>query len=144
MRIIICTSPSGGTAYASRMFGQKLTERWGHSDVLDNRPGATGMIGMDAVAHANPDGYTLLVMNVGHQITALLSPKLGFDDVKDFAPISVIATTPVILVVNPAVNARTIQEFIALAKVQPGKLLYASGGTGGVQHFSTELPLHAY
>ena len=87
------------------MFGQKLTERWGHSVVLDNRPGATGMIGMDAVAHANPDGYTLLVMNVGHQITALLFPKLGFDDVKDFAPISVIATTPVIVVVNPGVNA---------------------------------------
>lgn len=139
VRIIISTSPSGGTDYAARMFGQKLSEIWGHSVVLDNRPGATGMIGLDVVAHANPDGYTLLVMNVGQLITAALSEKLNFDVMKDLTPISIIATTPVILVVHPSVNARTIQELIALAKAQPGKLLYASGGAGGVQHVATEL-----
>lgn len=73
VRVIISTSPSGGTDYAARMFGQKLSEMWGQSVVLDNRPGATGMIGLDVVAHANPDGYTLLVMNVGHLITAALA-----------------------------------------------------------------------
>lgn len=139
VRIIISTSPSGGTDYAARMFGQKLSEVWGHSVVLDNRPGATGMIGLDVVAHANPDGYTLLVMNVGHLITAALSEKLNFDVMKDFTPVSVIATTPVILVVHPSVNARTVQELVTLAKSQPGKLLYASGGAGGVQHVATEL-----
>jgi tripartite-type tricarboxylate transporter receptor subunit TctC len=139
VRIIIATSASGGTDYAARMFGQKLTELWGQSVVLDNRPGATGMIGMDVVAHASPDGYTLLAMNVGHLMTAALSAKLSFDMMKDLAQISIIATTPVMLVVHPSVNARSIQEFIALAKSQPGKLLYASGGIGGVQHFATEL-----
>lgn len=139
VRVIISTSPSGGTDFAARIFGQKLTELWGQSVVMDNRPGATGLIGLDVAAHANPDGYTLLVMNVGHLITAALSEKLNFDVMKDLTPISVIATTPVMFVVHPSVSARTIQEFVALAKSQPGKLLYASGGSGGVQHLSTEL-----
>ena len=139
VRFIISSPPSGGTDYTARIFGQKLGEMWGQSVVLDNRPGATGMIGFDVVAHANPDGYTVLVMNVGYLITATLSDKLNFDVMKDFTPVSVLATTPVILVVNPSVNARTVQELIALAKSQPGKLLYASGGAGGVQHVSTEL-----
>lgn len=139
VRVIISTSPSGGTDFATRIFGQKLTELWGQSVVMDNRPGATGMIGLDVVAHANPDGYTLLVMNVGHLITAALSEKLNFDVMKDLTPISVIATTPVMFVVHPSVSARSIQEFVALAKSQPGKLLYASGGSGGVQHLATEL-----
>jgi tripartite-type tricarboxylate transporter receptor subunit TctC len=139
VRMIVSTSPSGGTDYAARLFGQKLSEMWGRSIVIDNRPGATGMIGLDVVAHANPDGYTLLVMNVGHLITATLSERLTFDPMKDLLPVSVVATTPVICVVNSAVNAKTVQELIALAKAQPGKLLYASGGTGGVQHVATEL-----
>ena len=139
VRVIVSTSPSGGTDYAARLFGQKLSEIWGQSVVTDNRPGATGMIGLDVVAHANPDGYTLLVMNVGHLITAALSERLTFDPMKDLVPVTVIATTPVILVVHPAVNAKTVQDLIVLAKAQPGKLLYASGGTGGVQHVSTEL-----
>lgn len=139
VRVIICTSASGGTDFAARMFGQKLSELWGQSVVMDNRPGATGMIGMEAVAHATPDGYTLLVMNVGHLITAALSEKLNFDVGRDLLPLSEIARTPILLVVHPAVNAQTIQEFIALAKAQPGKLAYASGGTGGIQHLSTEL-----
>lgn len=139
VRVIISTSPSGGTDFAARVFGQKLTELWGQSVVMDNRPGATGLIGLDAAARGNPDGYTLLVMNVGHLITAALSEKLPFDVSKDLLPISVIATTPVILVVHPSVNAHSVEEFIVLAKAQPGKLAYASGGTGGVQHLSTEL-----
>ena len=139
VRVIVCTSASGGTDFAARMFGQKLSELWGQSVVMDNRPGATGMIGMEAAAHATPDGYTLLVMNVGHLITAALSEKLNFDAGKDLRPLSVIASTPILLVVHPSVKAHTIQEFIALAKAQPGKLAYASGGTGGIQHLTTEL-----
>lgn len=139
VRVIIPTSPAGGTDYTARMFGQKLGEVWGQSVVLDNRPGATGMIGLDVVAHSNPDGHTLLVMNVGQLITASLSEKLNFDEMKDFTPVSLLATTPVILVVHPSVSARTVQELVALARSQPGKLLYASGGPGGVQHVSTEL-----
>lgn len=139
VRVIVCTSASGGTDFAARMFGQKLSELWGQSVVMDNRPGATGMIGMEAAAHATPDGYTLLVMNVGHLITATLSEKLNFDAGKDLRPLSVIASTPILLVVHPLVKAHTIQEFIALAKAQPGKLAYASGGTGGIQHLTTEL-----
>lgn len=139
VRVIVSTSPSGGTDYTARIFGEKLSELWGQSVVMDNRPGATGQIGLDLVAHATADGHTLLVMNVGHLITAALSEKLSFNVSSDFTPVSVLATTPVILVVHPSVNVRTIQEFIALAKAQPGKLIYASGGTGGVQHLSTEL-----
>jgi tripartite-type tricarboxylate transporter receptor subunit TctC len=142
VRIIICTSASGGTDFAARMFGQKLSELWGQSVVMDNRPGATGMIGMEAAAHATSDGYTLLVMNVGHLITAALSEKLNFDVGRDLLPLSEIARTPILLVVNPAVKAQTIREFIALAKAQPGKLAYASGGTGGIQHLATELFKH--
>lgn len=139
VRMVISTSAAGGTDFAARIFGQKLSELWGQSLVMDNRPGATGMIGMDAVARGNPDGYTLLFMNVGHLITAALSENLGFDPTRDLLPISVVATTPVILVVHPSVKANTVQQFIVLAKTQPGKLAYASGGTGGVQHLSTEL-----
>jgi len=142
VRVIICTSASGGTDFAARMFGQKLSELWGQSVVMDNRPGATGMIGMEAAAHATSDGYTLLVMNVGHLITAALSEKLSFDVGRDLLPLSEIARTPILLVVNPSVKAHTIQEFIALAKAQPGKLAYASGGTGGIQHLATELFKH--
>lgn len=139
VRVVISTSPSGGTDFAARIFGQKLSELWGQSVVMDNRPGATGMIGMDTVARGTPDGYTLLVMNVGHLITAALSQNLGFDPTRDVLPVSVIATTPVIMVVHPSVNARTLPDFIALARTRPGKLAYASGGIGGVQHMATEL-----
>lgn len=139
VRLIISTSASGGTDFAARIYGEKLTQMWGQSVVMENRPGATGMIGMDVVARGNTDGHTLLVMNVGHLITAAISEKLPFDVGRDLLPLSIIATTPVILVVHPSVQARTIQDFIALAKKQPGKMSYASGGTAGVQHMSTEL-----
>ncbi|MBI3042135.1 MAG: tripartite tricarboxylate transporter substrate binding protein [Betaproteobacteria bacterium] len=139
VRVIIGTSASGGTDFTARIFGQKLSDLWGQSVVMDNRPGATGMIGMGMVAHANPDGYTLSIMNVGHLIMTAITEKPPFDPGRDLLPVSIIATTPVMLVVHPSVPARTIQEFIALAKRQPGKMSYASGGIAGVQHMSTEL-----
>lgn len=139
VRVIIGTSASGGTDFTARIYGPKLSELWGQSVVMDNRPGATGMIGMEVVANGNPDGYTLLIMNVGHVMTAGLSEKPGFDDTRDLLPLSILSTTPVILVVHPGVKARNVPEFITLAKAQPGKLAYASGGTAGVQHLATEL-----
>jgi tripartite-type tricarboxylate transporter receptor subunit TctC len=94
---------------------------------------------MSLAAHATPDGYTLVVVNVGHLINALLAPNPSFDPMKDLVPISLLAKTPVMLVVHPSLNVRTLQEFIALAKSKPGKILHASVGTAGVQHVSTEL-----
>ena len=118
--------------------GQKLTEALGPSVVIDNRPGATGLIGMEIVGHAVPDGYTLLIINVGHQMAGLLRDA-SFDLTKDLLPTSLLASTPVMLVMHPSVPAKNLAEFMALAKAQPGKINYASGGTGGVQHLATEL-----
>ena len=138
VRVIVATSASGGTDYVARIMGQKLTETLGQSIVIDNRPGATGLIGMETVARAVPDGYTLLVINVGHLIATLLR-EVSFDVTKDLLPTSLLASTPVMLVVHPSVPARTLADFLALAKAQPGTLNYASGGLGGVQHLATEL-----
>ncbi len=138
VRIVVGTSASGGTDYTARLYATKLAELWKQSVVVDNRPGATGLIGFDTVAHATADGYTLLVMNVGHLITAGLSHRVNFDVRKDVQPLSLLSKTPVVLVVHPSV-ARTLKDFLGTARAQPGKLNYASGGTGGVQHLATEL-----
>lgn len=139
VRWIVSVAPGGGTDFVARMYSPKITELLRQSVVVDNRPGATGMIGMELVARAAPDGYSVVVLNIGHLITAALSRGIRFDPVKDFAPVALLATTPVVMVIHPSVNARTIPEFIALARSQPGKLNYASGGYGGVQHVATEL-----
>ena len=138
VRVIVSTSASGGTDAVARLFAQKFTDRLGQTFVIDNRGGATGMIGMELVANAAPDGYTLLVMNVGHLMSAL-TRDASYDMNRVYSPVSELASTPSILAINPGVPARTLAEFIALAKSRPGTLLYASGGQGGVQHFSTVL-----
>ena len=138
IRAIVATSASGGTDFVARIMGQKLTEALGHSIVIDNRPGATGLIGMETVARAAPDGYTLVIVNVGHLMAALLRDA-SHDISKELLPVSLLASTPAILVMHPSVPAKTLAEFLALAKAQPGKINYASGGLGGVQHLSTEL-----
>jgi len=138
VRVIVSTSASGGTDAVARIFAQKLTDALGQTFVIDNRGGATGMIGMDIVANAAPDGYTLLVMNVGHLMSAL-TRDASYDMNRVYAPVTELGSTPSILAVNPSVPARTLADFVKLAKAQPGKILYASGGQGGVQHFSTVL-----
>jgi tripartite-type tricarboxylate transporter receptor subunit TctC len=138
IRVIVGTSASGGTDFVARIIGQKLGEAFGPSVVIDNRPGATGLIGMEIVGRGAPDGYTLLVLNVGHLMAGLLRDA-NFDLTKDLLPVSLLASTPVILVMHPSVAAKTLPEFLALAKSQPGKINYASGGIGGVQHLATEL-----
>jgi tripartite-type tricarboxylate transporter receptor subunit TctC len=138
IRVIVGTSPSGGTDFVARIMGQKLADAFGPSVVIDNRPGATGLIGMEIVGRAAPDGYTLLILNVGHLMAGLLRDA-SFDLTKELLPASLLASTPVMLVMHPSVAARTLPEFLALAKLQPGKINYASGGIGGVQHLATEL-----
>lgn len=138
VRVIVSTSASGGTDAVARIFAQKFTDALGQTFVIDNRGGATGLIGMDIVANAVPDGYTLLVMNVGHLMSAV-TRDASYDMNRVYAPVTELGSTPSILAVHPGVPAKTLADFIKLAKSQPGKILYASGGQGGVQHFSTVL-----
>lgn len=139
LRWLVGTSPGGGTDFSARAYATRVSQLLGSPIVVDNRSGATGMIAMDVVANATPDGYSLLVLNVGHVMTAVLSERLAFHLLKDFAPVALLATTPSAMVIHPSVNAATLQDFINLARSQPGKINYASGGIGGVQHLLTEL-----
>lgn len=142
IRIIVGTSPSGGTDSSARLYGQQLASMFGHPVVIENRPGAGGLIGMEAVAKATPDGYTLLVLSVGHLMSATLSTRAAFHPVKDFTEVSQLASTPMLLAVHPSVPAKTVAELIELAKSRRGKLTFASGGVGGVQHLAAALFMH--
>jgi tripartite-type tricarboxylate transporter receptor subunit TctC len=139
IRFLVGVAPGGGTDFMARLVGQKLTDAWGHSVVVDNRVGATGLIAMEMLARAAPDGYTLIVFNVGHMMSAHLARKVAFDPVKDFAPVTLMANGTSMLGIHPTIPAKSLREFIAHAKTQPGKINYASGGIGGIQHLSTEL-----
>lgn len=140
IRLVITFAPGGGTDILGRLLGQKLTDSWGQQVVIDNRPGAGGSIGMELAAKASPDGYNLVLGYFGTMaINPALYPKLPYDPVKDFAPVSQLISLPFVLVVNPAVPARTVAELIALAKSKPGQLNYASAGVGTGQHLNGEL-----
>jgi tripartite-type tricarboxylate transporter receptor subunit TctC len=139
VRVLVGFSPGGGTDVAVRIIGKKLGEIWNQQVIVDNRPGAGGLIAFDIVAKANPDGYTLLATSPSFAIQPGLTAKLPYDPIRDFAPITVAAASPYLLVANPNVEAKSVKELIALAKAQPGKLNYASGGIGSAQHLVTEL-----
>src|SRR5687768_15144195 len=129
VRWIVPFAPSGPTDLMSRAVAEKLTQRLGQQFVVDNRAGAGGNIGAEVVAKSAPDGYTLMIGHVGtHAINATLYPRIPFDPVKDFAPITLIATLPLALVVHPSVPAKDAKELIAHAKATPGKLNFASAG----------------
>jgi tripartite-type tricarboxylate transporter receptor subunit TctC len=123
----------------ARLVGQHLGAGLGQPVVIENRPGAGGIAGTDAAAKAAPDGYTFLMTNVTLVTTAYLYSKLPYDAQKDFVPVTLVATSPLMLVVHPSVAAKSVQELIALAKANPGKLTFGSGGVGSTPHLSTEI-----
>ena len=133
--------PSGGAPdILARIFSEKVSPSWGQPVVVDNKPGAGGNIGAEAVAHAAPDGYTLALGTVGtHSINGALYSKMPYDMVKDFVPVILLASTPNVLVVHPSVPARNVQELIALAKSKPGGLTFGTPGVGTSLHVSGEL-----
>jgi tripartite-type tricarboxylate transporter receptor subunit TctC len=139
VRFILPFPPGGGTDTLARILGGKLGEGLGQSLVLENRPGAGANIGAEVAAHTPPDGYTLLMGNVAHAINVSLYSKLGYDFVKDFSPVSLLASTPNILVVHPSVPSRNVRELIALARSRPGQLDVASSGSGSSAHLAGEL-----
>jgi tripartite-type tricarboxylate transporter receptor subunit TctC len=140
IRLIVPFGPGGGSDYVGRLVGQKLTEQMGQQVVVDNRPGAASLVGTEIVARAAPDGYTLCLCDVGFTINPAYYRKTSYDALKDFDPITVVAETPYILVVNPGLPyAGSLKEFIAAAKAQPGKINVGSAGSGSGTHFSGEL-----
>jgi len=139
IRVIVPLAPGGGSDYTARFIGVRLADRLKESVVVDNRPAASGIVGTDLVAKAVPDGYTLLLAYSTHAQSAQLFSKLPYDPIKDFAPVTEVIATPLTMLLNPAVPAKTVQEFIAYAKANPGKLNYGSSGPGSSPHLATEL-----
>ena len=139
VQIVVPYTPGTGADILSRILGPMLAERWGVGVITDNRPGATGNIGTDHVAKSPADGYTLLCTATSFGTNPALRKSLPFDPMKSFRPVALLATSAVSLIVNPDLPAKSVREFIGLAKEQPGKLYYASPGSGGPQHLTMEL-----
>ncbi|HEY2533134.1 MAG TPA: tripartite tricarboxylate transporter substrate binding protein [Xanthobacteraceae bacterium] len=139
VRIIVGFPPGSSSDIVARLVAQSLSERLGHQFIVDNRPGASGNIATEYVAKAIPDGYTILFMLSSDAINAVLYKNLNFDFVHDFAPAASIDRLPLVMEVNPSVPAKTVPEFIAFARANPGKINMASGGLGSPQHMAGEL-----
>jgi tripartite-type tricarboxylate transporter receptor subunit TctC len=139
VHIVVPYTPGTGADILARLLGPRLAERWKVAVVTDNKPGATGNIGADFVAKGAPDGHTLLFVATSFGTTPALQKNLPFDPVKSFEPVVLVATSGLVVVTNPQVPARSMKEFIELAKRQPGKMHYSSPGNGGPQHLAMEL-----
>ncbi|HET9736466.1 MAG TPA: tripartite tricarboxylate transporter substrate binding protein [Burkholderiales bacterium] len=140
VKMVVPFPPGGPTDVQARIVAQKLGESFGQPVVIDNRGGAGGMLGSEAVAKSAPDGYTLLMGASGpHAVGVLTRKEPPYDPLKDFTPLSLVSFSPLMLVVHPSVKANSVQELIALAKAQPGKLNYGSFGNGTMAHFAGEL-----
>jgi tripartite-type tricarboxylate transporter receptor subunit TctC len=139
VRIIVPFAPAGTTDIVARLMAQWLSERLGQQFVIENRPGGAGNPGIEAVVHASPDGYTLLSVNVTAAINATLFDKLSFNFIRDIAPIANIIRVANVMVVHPSFPAKTIPEFIAYAKANPGRISLASAGIGSSNHLAGEL-----
>jgi tripartite-type tricarboxylate transporter receptor subunit TctC len=137
--MIVGQAAGSSSDLSARLIAQYLSEHLGQQFIVDIRPGATGNIATEAVAHSAPDGYTILLINSQNTINAALFAKLNFDFVHDIAPIALVHRVPLVMEVNPAFPAKTVPEFIAYAKANPGKINMASGGIGGPQHVAGEL-----
>ena len=131
--------PASATDVVARTVGQKLSEKWGQSVVIDNKPGAGGNLASEIAAKQPADGYTIFFGTVANAISTSYYSKLGYDYLKDFTPITLVATTPLVLVVNPSVPAKNVKELIAYAKANPGKLNFGSGGPGTSNHLAGEM-----
>lgn len=139
IHIIVPFTPGGSTDILARALGQALNRAWKQPVVIDNRPGAGGSIGAEAAAKAAPDGYTLLMGHIGTlAVNPTLYTNLRYDPIKDFAPVALVAMVPNVLVVNPQLPVRNVQELIALAKAKPGALTYSSGGVGSAANLAME------
>jgi tripartite-type tricarboxylate transporter receptor subunit TctC len=139
VRLIVGFAAGGPNDILARLLGQWLSERLGQPFVVENRLGAGSNIATEAVVHAAPDGYTLLLVGSPNAINATLYDKLSFNFIRDIAPVAGFMRGPLVMVVNPSVPAKTVPEFIAYAKANPGKLSYGSGGVGGITHMTPEL-----
>ncbi|MFJ4291773.1 tripartite tricarboxylate transporter substrate binding protein [Cupriavidus sp. NPDC089707] len=139
IRLVVPYPPGGPTDIVARVVGQKLSDKLGQPLVVENRPGAGGNIGADAVARAAPDGYTLLVATTAHAINMTLFRRPGYDTRKDFAPVSLLTRGPLVLVTAPATPAGNVAELIALARARPGQVTFASSGNGQSTHLAAEL-----
>ncbi len=139
MRLIVPLAPAGASDITARLIGQWLSERLGQQFVIDNRPGGGGNIGTEAVVRAPANGYTLLLVGGFNAVNATFYDKLNYNFIRDIAPIASIIRTPFVMAVNPTVPAKTVPEFIAYAKTSPGKINYASAGTGTSTHLTGEL-----
>jgi len=138
VRVVVPFSPGGGSDITARVFSQKLSEGLNQQFIVDNRGGAGGLIGMEIVAKAPPDGYTLMMMSASFSASAALH-KPSWDPIKNIVPVAEFGATPFVLVVHPSVKANTAKELIALAAAKPNSQTYASTGTGGITHLATEL-----
>ena len=140
VKLVVPFPPGGPLDTVGRTIAQKLTEAWGQSVVVENKPGAGGNIGADAVAKSPPDGYTVVMGALStHAVNPSLYPKMPYDAVKDFAPITLVAITPNVLVVNPALPVNSVQDLVAYARANPGKLNFGSGSNGSAGHLAGEL-----
>lgn len=140
IRLVVPYPPGGASDVTARLMGQKVTEAWGQQVVIDNRPGANGIVALEHVAKQPPDGYTLLLANLGpNAINPAIYAKLPYDPVKDFAPVTLTTLVPQVLVVAPSFVAKTLKDLLDFARANPGKLNYGNGGNGSSNHLGVEL-----
>src|SRR2546422_10758771 len=139
VKLIVTYPPGGSSDLMARVFGAKLAELWGQQVIVESKPGAAGSIGMDYAAHQPPDGYSFVIGNLGPVAVNPLLSKVPYDIERDFVPVSLIATGPNVLVVNPKTPVKNLGELIAYARANPGKLNFGSGGPGSVAHLSGEM-----
>ncbi len=140
VRVIVPWPPGGTVDILARAVAPKLSDRLGQSTIVDNRSGASGILGSEAAAKAPADGYTILIDSMSvHATTAALYPKLPYNSLRDFTPVTMLATLANVIVVHPSVPAKSLNELVRIAKAQPDKLNYASGGTGTPPHLAAEL-----
>lgn len=143
IKIIVPVAAGGGTDFSARLIAQKLTESWNVPVIVENRPGGGGNVGVEAAVKSDPDGYTLVMPITSFPVNPGMYPKLPFDSENDLTPIVLVASAPLVLVVNPLVQAKTLEELIALIRAHPGQLNYGNSGVGTTAHLAAELFKHS-